>query len=148
MGGSDRVLISHGADPYVMDFALVMSFYFNAIAHPDGELVRQLLTEVPSLSSHKPPRDYISKCFDPHIYPTSDELAGFASFVEDLLGLERRHYLAAIRAIRTYVAATHRLRDQLDASYALMVSSVESLVHEFDHYESTSNDIPSENGKQ
>ncbi|HDS0923445.1 TPA: hypothetical protein QDZ10_001922 [Stenotrophomonas maltophilia] len=141
------VLISHGADPYVMDFALVMSFYFNAIAHPDGELVRQLLTEVPSLSSHKPPRDYISKCFDPHIYPTSDELAGFASFVEDLLGLERRHYLAAIRAIRTYVAATHRLRDQLDASYALMVSSVESLVHEFDHYESTWNDIPSEKRK-
>ncbi|MCI1146521.1 hypothetical protein MOP98_12610 [Stenotrophomonas maltophilia] len=142
--GGERpgVLISHGADPYVMDFALVMSFYFNAIAHPDGELVRQLLTEAPSLASHKLPRNYISQCFDQQIYPTPEDIAGFSSFIENLLGLERRYYLAAIRAIGTYVVATHRLRDQLDASYALMVSAIEGLVHEFDQYESTWDDIP------
>jgi len=122
------VLVSHGADPYVLDFAHVTSFYFNAVAHPDADLVRQLLAEVPSLVSHKAPRDYIARCFEKNIFPTDEELKGFAAFVDDLLGLGRRDYLAAIRAIRTYVAATHRLRDQLDAAYALMVSSVEGLV--------------------
>lgn len=141
---SPGVLISHGVDSYMMDFALVMSFYFNAIAHPDAELARQLLLESPSLATHKPPREYLSRCFERSIHPTPQEMDGFSTFIEQLLGLERRYYLAAMRAIKTYVVATHRLRDQLEASYALMVSSVEALVHEFDHYESTWEDIPSE----
>ena len=39
-----------------------------------------------------------------------------------------------MRAIRRYVTAMHRLADDLDLAYALLVASIESLVQEFDGF--------------
>lgn len=56
--------------------------------------------------------------------------------------------MAAMRAIRTYVAGVHRLLDDLGVAYTLMVSAIESLAQEFDGYETVWGDVDERKRKQ
>ena len=51
--------------------------------------------------------------------------------VEDLIGLRRKNFLAAMRAIRTYARSLRRLADDPELAYTLLVASVESLMQGF-----------------
>lgn len=135
------VLASHGIDPFLVDFAAVASFGLNAVVAPDASLVERLLSGKASLAAYSPPKEFIKRCFDDLIWLKDEEADAFAAFVVDLVGLERRHFLAAMRGIRTYVSGVHRLRDDLGVAYTLMVSAVESLAQEFDQYETTWADV-------
>ena len=82
-----------------------------------------------------PPRAFIPRVFDPQILLTDTDIADFTSFVNGLILLERRSFLAAMRAIRTYVVAMHRLADDLELAYTLFVASIESLAQQFDAFQ-------------
>lgn len=135
------VLVSHGVNPFLVDFSAVASFGLNAVVVPDAALADRLLSEKPSLAAYSPPKEFIKRCFDNRIWLKDAEADAFTAFVDDLLGLERRHFLAAMRGIRSYVSGVHRLRDDLGVAYTLMVSAIEALAQGFDKYQTTWNDV-------
>lgn len=135
------VLVSHGIEPFLVDYSAVASFGFDAVVSPDAALVERLMSSKPSLASYAPPRDFLKRTFKDRIWITPEDSANFVSLVDALLALDRRTFLAAMRAIRTYVAGVHRLLDDLGVAYTLMVSAMESLAQEFDGHQSTWDDV-------
>jgi len=70
--------------------------------------------------------------FDDLVFCQDEAAATLVKIVNDLIGLRRKSYLAAMRAIRTYVTGLHRLADDLELAYTLLVASIESLAQGFD----------------
>ena len=81
------------------------------------------------------PNSFIPRVFDQTVWLKQEELEPFIHFVNSLIALNRRSFLAAIRAIRTYVVALHRLPDDPELAYTLFVASIESLAQTFDHFQ-------------
>jgi hypothetical protein len=108
---------------------------------PDAAVVDRLISTAPSLASYDPPKKFVHRYFDDRIVLHEEDVGLFVQFVDDLMGLNRKSFLAAMRAIRTFVTALHRMRDDLALAYTLLVSAVESLAQEFDSYNSTWQDI-------
>ena len=104
-------------------------------------MVRRLTNSQIGFASHSPPKDFISRFFDPQVIASPIEREAFVEIVDDLLALERRHFLAAMRAIKTYVAALHSIPDDLGLSYTLLVSAVETLVQDFDGFQPSWPDV-------
>jgi len=127
-------LISHTAGPYLDDFAVIASFGLGGVVSREPAIVRALTDGRPGLSSHDAPQSFIFRFFDRTLYLTDEDVAAFQSFVTTLLGLERKSFLGAIQAMRTCVAALHRVKDNLAQAYTMMVSAVESLAQDFDGY--------------
>lgn len=126
------ILFSHTVTPYLRDFAVLASFGLNLIVSTDVNVVRRLTNSQIGFASNSPPTNFVSRFFDPQVNASPAERDAFVDFVDDLLALERKHFLAAMRAIKTYVAALHSIPDDLGLSYTLFVSSVETLVQDFD----------------
>src|SRR5690554_5542490 len=135
------ILVSHTISPFLQDFSAVASFSLNVIMSPDVALATRLTSGNPGLASYHSPREFIRRCFDEQVYLQESEADEFASFVDQLLGLERRTFLGVMRAIRTYVTGVHRITDDLGLAYTLMVSALESMAQDFDGYESTWQDV-------
>ncbi|WP_299938256.1 hypothetical protein [uncultured Pelagimonas sp.] len=135
------VLVSHSVTPYLRDFAVLASFGLDLIVSTDVNVVRRLTNSQIGFASNSPPKDFVSRFFDPQVVTSPAECEAFVEFVDDLLALERRHFLAAMRAIKTYVAALHSIPDDLGLSYTLLVSAVETLVQDFDGFQSNWPDV-------
>lgn len=134
------VLHSNGIDIYLNDFADITSFSLNVICTPDYELASRLLSN--KIAPGKPsPQKLVSRVYESSVYIQSHELEDLKVFSNELLGLKRKEYLLAIKAIRTYVTALHRLSENLDLSYTLLVMSIEALVQEFSEYKTQWDDI-------
>ena len=132
---SPAALVSHTVRPYLRDFAAIVSLGFNATCTLRAEDTLRLVSPPRNLSSEAPPRSFIPRVFDEQVCPQDDEIDHFVKFVNDLIALRRESFLAAMRAIRTYVAALHRLGDDLDVAYTLFVASIESLAQGFDDFQ-------------
>ncbi len=130
------ILISHGIDPYISEFAAVTSFALNVICTPDPDLALRLTSRRPGLGVHAPPRSLVRRVFDEQVWCQPSDVEHLVQFVRDLIALERNSYLGAIRAIRTYVTGLHRLADDLELAYTLLVASIESLAQGFDGHRS------------
>lgn len=135
------VLVSHGVTPYLRDFAALASFGLNLIVSTDVNVVRRLTNSQFGFSSYSPPKEFVSRFFDTQVVPTPDLCEEFTKLVDSLLALERPHFLAAMRAIKTYVAALHSIPDDLSLSYTLLVSAVETLVQDFDGFQPSWSDV-------
>lgn len=139
MEGEERgpgVLISSTVDPYLQDFSVVVSFALNCVCTPDVDLARRLTTGQRGLATMVDPQTLVRRFFDREIACQTDELKFLEVFVERLIGLPRRTFLGAMRALRTYVNGMHRIADDLELAYTLLVASVESLAQDFDGHES------------
>ncbi|NGO53445.1 hypothetical protein [Allomesorhizobium camelthorni] len=134
-------LISHTIGPFLIDFAALATFGLRAIVSPDPAVVDRLTSKAPGLASYDPPSKFIRRYFDERIALQEGEIARFKELVDQLLALDRRHFLGAMRAIRTFVTALHRMRDDLALAYTLLVSAVESLAQEFDGYTTSWKDV-------
>jgi hypothetical protein len=130
------ILVSSSAAPYVLDFATVCSFALNCICSPDVELVRRLTGSQPSVSTGQTPSKFISEIYAADTYCSPEKIAFLQDFVHQIVRLPRVKFLGAMRAIRTYVVAVHRVADDLELAYTLFVASVESLVQDFDGHQS------------
>lgn len=127
------LLHSHTIDSYINDFADVASFGLRALCTADERKAERLLSER-SRPSEPNPSDRLTRFYDTLVKVSVDELTAFEGFTEQLIGLTRVNYLAAIEAIRTYVTAVHRMSEDLNLSYTLLVMSIESLAQKFDGY--------------
>ncbi|MDE0312396.1 MAG: hypothetical protein OXI52_09040 [Caldilineaceae bacterium] len=125
-------LVSHTIEPYMEDFAAIVSFALNVICTPNYELAARLVGTRSGIQTESTPSLHMRRVFDSQVWCQSEDAAHLVQFVDDLIALERKYYLAAMRAIRTYVNGLHRLADDLALAYTLMVASIESLAHDFD----------------
>lgn len=131
---------------YIDDFADVASFGLRAIFSPDVHLAERLLHQrVRVGESH--PSERLSRFYDPSLRVNTEELETFGEFASQLIGLKRSTYQSVLKAIRSYVAAVHRMSDDLDLAYALLVMSIESLTQDFDDYVVAWEDMPDEKRK-
>ena len=129
------VIASHGMEPYIHDFAAVASLGLNATCTVSADATARITGGDRSTSVGFPPSSFIPRVFDREIVARAEEIEAFVEFVDDLISLERRCFLGAMRAIRTYVVAMQRLVDDLELSYTLLVASIESLAQSFDRFE-------------
>ena len=128
-------LVSRGIDPYLSDFAAVLSFALNVTCTPDHDLTFRLLSGRPSPSVQFPPSKMVPRVFDDMVWcQPADEVHLFET-IGQLISLERRSFLAAMRAIRSYVTGLHRLADDHELAYTLLVVSIESLAQDFDNFQ-------------
>ena len=125
------VMGSHGVDPYLNDFAAVVSFALNVTCTPDPDLFRRLTSGQPGPLVAVHPRNLIRRVFDDEVWSQDADATQLVEFVEQLIGLQRKDYLAAMRAIRNYVTGLHRLADDPELTYTLLVASIESLAQGF-----------------
>jgi hypothetical protein len=127
-------LVSVGASHLVDDFAAVVSFALNATFTPDLDTARRLFSKAPALGTYRPPSRLIRRVFDVEIGDNLGDILRLPEYVRTLIGLPRRHYEAVMRAIRRYITGLHRVVDDFDLAYALLVASIESLAQSFDDF--------------
>lgn len=139
-GEKPGLIVSHGVDVYLQDFSALMTFYFGMICSPDSELVARLTRGKAGLATKAAPNELIRRMFDPMV--DVEDAPGFAPFVESLLGLQRVKFKQIMQAIRTMVTGIHRLGDDHEVAYALMVAALESLASEFGSSETKWEDLP------
>ena len=126
-------VISTGGDVVVNDFAAVISFALGITCTTNSDLTKRLIDpRGSSLGNAYAPSKFIPRMFDLSILFAKGDDEKLSAFVEKLVGLDRRHYEGAIRAIRRYVTGAHRIADDVNLAYALFVMSIESLAQEFD----------------
>lgn len=126
-------IVSVGPDFLIRDFAAIVSFAMNITCDPDRDLVHRLThATTPALGLSALPNEFVPRMFDEKLNFQLNEVNTLQPFFKDLMGLERKVYLSVIRSIRRYVMAMHRLSDDLDLAYALLVASIEALAQEFD----------------
>ena len=129
-------LVSRGIDPYLSDFAAVLSFALNVTCTTDHDLTFRLLSGRPSPSVQFPPSKMVARVFDDMVWcQPADEVHLFET-IGQLISLERRSFLAAMRAIRSYVTGLQRLADDHELAYTLLVVSIEALAQDFDNFQS------------
>lgn len=133
-GVESGVVLSWSVEPYLNDFAVIASFALNCVCTPDIDLARRLTSGKKGLVTHAAPQDLIRRFFDADIFCQSDELAFLQDFTSRLIGLPRRTFLGVMRAMRTYINAMHRVADEFELAYTLLVASVESLAQDFDEH--------------
>jgi len=126
------VLASHGVQPYLQDFAAIVSFILRVTCTPDADHCTRLLNGRRSLGVMTPPDKLVRRAFDKEIIFQQSDIDLLKSFTADLIALKRKNFLATMRAIRTYVTGMHRVRDDLELAYTLLVASIESLAQDFD----------------
>jgi hypothetical protein len=137
----NELLISHTIAPYLIDFSALATFGLKAIFSPNDSAVLSLTSTEPSLASYHSPRQFIDRIFESSVVLKEGESASFVRLTDQIIALERKVFLAVMRAIRTYVAALHRMRDDLALAYTLFVTAIESLAQQFDGYETEWNDL-------
>ena len=128
---------------YIDDFADVASFGLKAIFSPDVRVAERLLHRR-SRVGEPHPSGRLTRFYEPSLRANTKELEEFGEFTEQLIGLKRINYQSVIKAIRSYVAAVHRMSDDLDLAHTLLVMSIESLAQDFDGYQVVWEDMPTE----
>lgn len=141
------VLVSSGIEPYLSDFSTVMSFALNAVCTPDIDLARRLMSNQRGLATREVPQRLVRQFFDSEVWCKPDDLIFLEAFTKQLIGLPRRTFLSVMRAVRTYINGMHRIADDLDLGYTLLVASVESLAQEFDGHQSDWDSFPEKKRK-
>ena len=114
------------------DFATVASFAMNATCAPSFDLVRRLTENSSSPMVRAPQKGLIKRVFDYEVWCREEDEEKLVRFVDQLIGLRRKSFLAAMQSIRTYVAGIRRLTEDFETAYTLLVASIESLAQGFD----------------
>lgn len=142
------ILVSHNISPYILDFSAILSFSLNCTASPSHALTERLLSDQYGISTHTSPKKVVTRTFDTDVYLKEEDKKHLVKFTNQLIGLERHKYLGVMRAIRTYVTGMHRIADDFELAYTLLVASLESLAQDFDGHKSCWEDYDQRKRKQ
>jgi hypothetical protein len=104
------VMISTGGRELVDNFAAVLSFILHVICTTEPDLLRRLTVgNAPEPNRRNDPGKYLRRVFDGQVVAQLEDAALVGDFLNALIWLRRDSYDGAIRAIRRYVTATHRI---------------------------------------
>lgn len=120
------VLASNGIRHYINDYATIMSFFLNGVCTTNPALTERL-TYIEDTNSQDMPNKLVSRFFDKSIIVKTAEVEELRESAKRLMGLRRQDYRLIMKSIRTYIAAMHRMAEDLDLAYTLMVMSIEVL---------------------
>jgi hypothetical protein len=135
------MIAGYGVDRYQKDFSALVSFFLQVTCSPDHSLVSRLTSGTAGLATGVPPKHLVRRVFDTRVAPKDDEWKAFARWIDELLGLERATYLVVMQAIRTLVTGLHRMGDDLEVAYTLMVAALEAMAMKFDGHETSWEDV-------
>ncbi|EGH70679.1 hypothetical protein [Pseudomonas syringae] len=135
------ILVSRTMGAYIDDFADVASFSLRVICSPDVHIAERLLNQR-RRPGQPHPSERLTRFYDASVRADVSAIKAFEDFTKQLIGLRRVTYLAVIQSIRTYIAAVHRMSDDLNLAYTLLVMCTESLVQKFDGHEPQWSDVP------
>lgn len=130
-GPGKGALISHCIEPYLPHIAVVASFSTETTIWIEQAAVQRLMQGTRMPSGYGAPKEFVRQVFDINariLPPAKDELT---SFIEGLIGLERKTYTRAMRAITLLTTGLHRLAEDISLSYALMVAAIETLTTDY-----------------
>lgn len=85
---------SHLVDPYIDDFASVVSFVLDVTCTPDAELAHELTSGPMGHPGAVPHQRLIRRVFDAEVWCQDEDAAHLVRVVADLIGLRRKRYLA------------------------------------------------------
>ncbi len=142
-GDGPGLVVSVGAESMINDFLLIMAFTFQAIFTLEYEATRRLMSKKKEDSLNGESMEFSARYFRKRIEYDASHIERFRDFCDHLFGLKREVYEGILRSIRRYVTALYRANEDLDASYTMMVASIESLTQGFDNYESSWGDYES-----
>jgi hypothetical protein len=125
--GEPEILVATSGKDLIDDLADVASFALNSTFSRDYDLVRRLVPQSLAHRTFGSPANLFRGTFDPSLTLLEPELEDLREFMTRLLELDRRHYEAAMRAIRRIVRATRRAADDPTIAYADIVAALESL---------------------
>ena len=125
------VVASHGVEPYLNDFAAIVSFALNVTCTSIPDLTFRLTSGQPGPTLNVTPRQLVPRVFDGQVLCRKEDADRLVTVVRNLIGLERKSYLTAMRAVRTYVAGLHQHAEDLELAYTLLIASIESLAQGF-----------------
>lgn len=130
------ISVVRGGDSVVVrQFELLCIFGLNAFFDGDRQSVEMNCRAKPSQATDvNVPGHYVERVFDPSIHATPDDTAGFVKFVEQVIGLPRKQYVAVISALETLAHSLEAINYQLDLAYSMLVYSLESLCQSFGEY--------------
>ncbi|MCW5737303.1 MAG: hypothetical protein KIS73_24470, partial [Enhydrobacter sp.] len=117
-------LISTGGQEFVESVSDVIGFALNVLCTTDVDLVRRLSARSPDQPQR---RSAVSRVFDSEVMAQPEDAGLISSLLSNLIALDRSSYENAMRAIRRYVTATHRIVDDASLAYVLFVMSIEAL---------------------
>lgn len=121
----DFALVSTGGRELLDDFVAVLAFIWNVSFSRNELRLRQLVP------THPNPRfgaaATLAGTFDAGVYLTPPIIDDARDFLNRLLQLQRKHFEAAMRAIRRIVDATYLVEDDPTMAYTLYVAALESL---------------------
>lgn len=121
-------LVRTGDPEIVEQFGLLCMIWFGAFFDGDKQAVVVNCRQRPARAGDL----YIgSKFAKPFLNPersiTEADEAGFVRFVDRVIGLPRRDYLAVLGFLQTVSHALHVLRQNFDLAYSMLVYALESL---------------------
>lgn len=127
LDGSEEVLVSTGGDELLEDLAAVLSFALNATFTTRPEQIDRLVPKHVDERDRSTPAHVLRRTFDPGLFIQDDEVQELVEFVNQLVALNRKNYVNAIRAIRQVVSASQRVVDDPTLAYTMYVAALESL---------------------
>ena len=130
--GAGRI-VSHTIAPYIQDFATIMTVGMNVMCTASYDELRRLTKGQSDAKNPFFARTVVPRVFDESIVIRQDDIGEFVTFVQDLIDLKRECFLVAMRAMRTFSIAMHRLNDDIEVAYTLLVASIESLAQSQDY---------------
>lgn len=127
LDGRPEMLVSTLGDQLLDEIAAVTSFYLNVVCVRDFETARRVISEPVMDGRFAGHARMLRQTFDATVAIKERELIGLNGFILDLVALKRKHYEAAMRAIRQIVAASLIVAEDGTLAYTLMVAALESL---------------------
>lgn len=125
--GSGSFMVATGGTELLNDAASVFSFWGNVTCSRHLSVVERLVPRTAERSPSGDPSTVLRRTFDPQVMIRPDEFDDLRRFGEALLALRRRQFEAAMRAIRTVVAARTIVGDDPALAYSLFVAALEAL---------------------
>jgi hypothetical protein len=125
--GTPEMLISTGGEELLNDAATVIAFSLNLTCSRNLSLVERVVPKSPTPGEYRRPSNILRRTFDPEVVISATDIEKATEFCSKLIASSRRHFEAALRAIKRVVDATYLVSDDPALAYTLFVTSLESL---------------------
>lgn len=135
--GKERkaVLVHPHHMPAAHQFRLLCCFFFRAFFHEDRHYVESQCRSAPRHTEDTTvPSQFVPRFFDVNLHGTSEEVAEFPDFVDEVLGIPRTKYRLFVSCLKTFCDALESIETNCDLAYSMFVYLLETLSKDGDEY--------------
>lgn len=126
--GSPSFHIATGGDELIADVVDVVAFGLDIVMLPETDLAQRVVAGAAQGSRRREKR--LRHVLEPARFISDPEIDELREFCNELLALQRRHFEAAMRAVRRVADAITLAGTDVTLSYTLFVAALESLAQD------------------